>query len=118
MDETDEIFSSIVEAEGIEEDTLDEAPNNSDDDNDSENADVSITSCFAPVEETTLVLAETMVPMDDTEVPMKSTEVPIEAAEAEEEDWYDEEWTCGNCPKRFAAEKFLLSHHANKHKEL
>lgn len=113
MDVTDEIFSSIVEADGFDESTLDEALDNLEDKNDSENADMSITSCFVPVEETPLVVAP-----PDVVVPKETIEVPMDAAEAEEEDWYDEEWTCGNCPKRFAAEKFLNSHHTNKHNEL
>ena len=86
MDVTDEIFSSIVEAEGFDETTLDEALDNLDDNNDSENADMSITSCFVPVEETPLVVAA-----PEVLVPKEATEVPMDAAEAEEEDWYDEE---------------------------
>ena len=31
--------------------------------------------------------------------------------------WYDEEWACGLCPKRFSGESFLKGHHQRKHAE-
>ena len=34
-----------------------------------------------------------------------------------EETWYDEEWACGLCPKRFSGENFLTGHHQRKHAE-
>ena len=33
------------------------------------------------------------------------------------ETWYDEEWACGLCPKRFTGENFLTGHHQRKHGE-
>ena len=34
-----------------------------------------------------------------------------------EERWYDEEWACGLCPKRFSGESYLTGHNQRKHAE-
>ena len=108
MKVTDEIFNAIVES-GAEPFDMEVSENEGTDSASlDESAEISLSTFFPNI-----------VSSENNEVVAKKAgDTPAENPSAEKEDWYDEEWTCGNCPKRFAGEKFLDTHHNNKHKDL